>query len=152
MFQRVIDDFKNSAGTTLQLTSLVATAALALLVTIAFLCAATFVFVLQRYGAIEACLTCAGIFFVISIIAAVWYALRKNKARKQANARAAEGTKSALHTALADPMLVATGIQLVRAVGIKRLIPIVAIGGLALGLLAGRNNPVADGDDDARQE
>ena len=33
----------------------------------------------------------------------------------------------------------ATGIQLVRAIGIKKLIPILAVGGLALGLLASRN-------------
>ena len=36
-------------------------------------------------------------------------------------------------------MLVAAGIQIIRAVGIKKLIPILAVGGLALGLLAGRN-------------
>ena len=36
-------------------------------------------------------------------------------------------------------MLVATGIQLVRAIGVKRLIPILAVGGLALGLMASRN-------------
>jgi hypothetical protein len=35
-------------------------------------------------------------------------------------------------------MLVATGIQLIRAIGIKRLVPILAIGGLALGLMATR--------------
>ena len=39
---------------------------------------------------------------------------------------------------LADPMLVATGIQIVRAIGIKRLIPLLAVGGLALGFLATR--------------
>jgi hypothetical protein len=152
MFQRVIDNFKNSADTMLQLTSLAMVAALALLVTISFLCAATFIYVLQRYGAIEACLACAGIFFVISMIAAVWYALRKRRTRNQAKARAAEGKKSALHTALADPVLVATGLQLVRAVGVKRLIPIIAIGGLALGLLASRTHAGDDDDDDARQE
>ena len=38
-------------------------------------------------------------------------------------------------------MLVATGIQLIRAIGVKRLIPILAVGGLALGLLASRNAP-----------
>jgi hypothetical protein len=36
-------------------------------------------------------------------------------------------------------MLVATGIQLVRAIGVKKLIPILAVGGLALGLLASRS-------------
>jgi hypothetical protein len=53
--------------------------------------------------------------------------------------RAKETEKSALQTALADPMLVATGIQLIRAIGIKKLIPILAVGGLALGLLASRD-------------
>ena len=36
-------------------------------------------------------------------------------------------------------MLVATGVQLIRAIGIKKLVPILAVGGLALGLLASRN-------------
>jgi hypothetical protein len=36
-------------------------------------------------------------------------------------------------------MLVAAGLQVIRAIGIKKLIPILAVGGLALGLLASRN-------------
>ena len=39
---------------------------------------------------------------------------------------------------LADPMLVAAGLQIVRAIGVKKLIPILAVGGLALGFLASR--------------
>jgi hypothetical protein len=136
MFQRVIDDFKDSTGRALQLTSLAAAVALALFIAIAFLCAAAFVFVLQNYGLIEACLTGAGVFFVLTVIAAVCYRVAKNQART----RATEKAKSALQGALADPMLVAAGIQLIRAVGIKRLIPIIAVGGLALGLLANRNS------------
>ena len=38
-------------------------------------------------------------------------------------------------------MLVAAGIQAIRAIGIKKLIPILAVGGLALGLLASRSAP-----------
>jgi hypothetical protein len=45
-----------------------------------------------------------------------------------------------VQTALADPVLVAAGIQVIRAIGVKRLIPILALGGLALGLLASRNS------------
>jgi hypothetical protein len=135
MFARIADDFKESTGNALRLTSLAAAVALAAFITISFLCAAAFVYVLQTYGLIEACLTGAGIFLFVALIAAALYFARKKRAR----ARAAEATKSALHTALADPMLVATGIQLVRAIGLKRLIPILAVGGLALGLLAGRN-------------
>jgi hypothetical protein len=136
MFQRVVDDFKDSTGTALQLTALAAGVALAMFITLAFLCAAAFIFVLQNYGLIEACLTGAGIFFMVAVIAAVYYRVRQN----QAKVRAAEKAKSGLQTALSDPMLVAAGIQLMRAVGIKRLIPIIAVGGLALGLLANRNS------------
>ena len=46
MFQRLIDDFKDSTGTTLRMISLAAAAAMALLVTTGFLCAAAFVLVL----------------------------------------------------------------------------------------------------------
>ena len=35
-------------------------------------------------------------------------------------------------------MLVAAGIQVIRAIGIKKLIPILAVGGLALGFMASR--------------
>jgi hypothetical protein len=94
--------------------------------------------VLQTYGLIEACLTGAGIFLFVALIAAAVYIARKNRAR----ARATETAKSAVHTALADPMLVAAGIQIVRAIGVKKLIPILAVGGLALGLLASRNTSV----------
>ncbi|MDB5636507.1 MAG: hypothetical protein JWP51_1415 [Bradyrhizobium sp.] len=135
MFQRMIDDFKASTGTALRLTSLAAAAALALFITISFLCAAAFVFVLQRYGLIEACLAGAGVFLIVAVIAAGCYIVRKH----QLEARAAERTKSAVQTALADPMVVAAGLQVIRAIGIKKLIPILAVGGLALGLLASRN-------------
>ena len=136
MFARMIDDFKDQTGTALRLTSLAAAAALALFVTTSFLCAAAFMFMLQKYGPIEACLTGAGIFFVVTLIAAVCYMVRKN----QVKARVEENAKSAVQTALADPMLVAVGIQVIRAIGIKKLIPILAVGGLALGFLAGRNS------------
>jgi hypothetical protein len=136
MFQRIADDLKESTGTALRLTSLAAAAALALFITTSFLCAAAFVFMLQRYGLVEACLTGAGVFFVVTVIAAGGYMVRKN----QVKARAAETAKSAVQTALADPMLVAAGIQVIRAIGVKRLIPILAVGGLALGLLASRNS------------
>jgi hypothetical protein len=143
MFQRMIDDLKDSTGSALRLTSLAAAAALALLVTTSFLCAALFVFVLQQYGPIEACLSGAGVFFVVTLIAAGCYIARKNKVEARV-ARAAETTKSAAQSALADPMLVAAGIQVIRAIGIKKLIPILAIGGLALGFLASRNAAASD--------
>jgi hypothetical protein len=140
MFQRIIDNITRSAGATLRLTSLAAAMALALFVTIAFLCAAAFVFVLQNYGLIQACLTGAAVFFVVTLIAAGFYAIQKNQVEARA-APAAETAKSAVQTALADPMLVAVGLQVIRAIGVKKLIPILAVGGLALGLLVSRSAP-----------
>src|ERR1700716_3122438 len=136
MFQRMIDDFKESTGTALRLTSLAAAAAVALFITTSFLCAAAFVFVLQRYGLIEACLTGAAVFFIVTLIAAGCFMVAQNTIE----ARPKETAKSAGQTALADPMLVAAGIQVIRAIGVKKLIPILAVGGLALGLLASRNS------------
>ncbi len=140
MFQRMIDDFKDSTSNALRLTSLATAAALALFVATSFLCAAAFVAVLQTYGPIQACLAGAGVFFVLTLIATGCYVARKRRLK----ARAAETTKSALHTALADPMLVAAGIQIVRAIGIKRVVPLLAIGGVALGLLVASRRGAAD--------
>jgi hypothetical protein len=140
MFQRFIDDFKDSTGTALRLTSLAAAAALALLVTTGFLCAAAFVFVLQKYGPVEACLTGAAIFFVVTMIAASSYMARKKQIEKQIEARAeqvARTAKSTAQTVLADPMLMAAGIQVIRAIGVKKLIPILALGFFASRAAAG---------------
>jgi hypothetical protein len=137
MSQRLIDVLKESTGSALRLTSLAAAAALALLVTTAFLCAAAFVFVLQNYGPVQACLTGAAIFFVVTLIAAGCYMARKKQIQARAE-QAARMAKSTAQNVMFDPMLVATGIQVIRAVGIKKLIPILAVGGLALGFLASR--------------
>jgi hypothetical protein len=139
MFQRAIDDFKEGTGNALRLTSLVVVAVVAGFITIVFLCAAAFVFVLQNYGLIEACLSGAAIFFLLTLIAVVTYEIRRKSMKKRAAARAATA-KSATQNLLSDPMLMTAGLQLVRAIGIKKMIPILALGGLALGLLAGRRD------------
>ncbi len=139
MFQRMIDDLKETTARAARLTSLAAAAALALLVAAAFLCAAAFIYVLQTYGPIEACLSLAGLFFIVALVAGGAYMARKN----QVKARAAATQKSAVHSMLSDPMLVAAGIQVIRAIGVKRLVPLLAVGGLALGLFASRNTAAA---------
>jgi hypothetical protein len=134
MLQRIIDDLKRSAGTALDLTSLAVAAAFALLITTLFLCAAAFVYVLQKYGLIEACLTGAAIFFVITLITMICYIVRNRRAKIYAE----QAAKSAANAPFADPMLMAAGIQIARAIGAKRLIPILVLGGVALGFLATR--------------
>lgn len=141
MFQRMIDDIKASTGNAVQLTSLALAAAVTLFIATAFLCAAAFMFVLQQYGPIEACLAGAGVFLMAALLAAGSYMLRKHRMRIRAEQ---EAKAAAARAPLVDPAMVAIGIQIVRAVGIKRLVPILAIGGVALGLLAARGQAHAE--------
>jgi hypothetical protein len=136
MFQRMIDDIRDSTGNALRMTYLAAAAAFALLVTTSFLCAAAFVAVLEKYGPVQACLAGAGVFFVVTLIAAGSYMTRKRQIQARAAEAAKEAAKSGIRSALADPVLITAGIQIIRAVGVKRLIPIIAIVGVALGLFA----------------
>ena len=138
MFQRIIDGISASAGSTARLTSLAAGAAFALFITTCFLCAAAFISVLDKYGPVQACLAGAAIFFLLTLTAAVSYWAYKRQLRKEAHIAAERAAKSAAHSMLADPMLLATGLQIARAIGIKRLLPILAIGGVALGIMASR--------------
>lgn len=144
MLQRIIDDVRISTGTAVRQTSLAAMSALCLFITTAFLCAAAFIAVLNRYGPMEACFAGAGIFFVVTLIAAGTYMVRKRQMEARAAARAKAAASSAASSMLADPALLMTGLQIVRAVGFKRLIPILAIGGIALGVMAGRNSQAGD--------
>src|SRR5580698_10618403 len=121
MFERMIDDFKQSTGTAVRLTSLAAMAALALFITTSFLCAAAFVAVLDQYGLVAACLTGAAVFFVVALIAAGSYMVRQRQIRTRAAEAVRETASSAIHTAFADPMLVAAGLQVIRAIGLKKL-------------------------------
>jgi hypothetical protein len=136
VFQRIIDDVKASASTAVRLSSLAAVAAIALLIAVSFLCAAGFITVMDVYGVVQACLAAAAVFFIVTLIVIAIYAMQKRAAQRRAAARA----KSTARAMLSDPMLLATGLQIVRAVGVKRLLPILAVGGLALGLLAGRDH------------
>lgn len=138
MFQRIIDGISASTGTTMRLTSLAAGAAFALFITTCFLCAAAFISVLDKYGPVQACLAGAGIFFLLTLTAAGSYWGYKGETQKRARIAAERAAKSAASSMLADPMLLATGLQVARAIGIKRLLPILAIGGVALGIMASR--------------
>ena len=134
MLQKFMDDFRESTGSALRLTSLAIAVAVSLFITTSFLCAAAFVFVLQKYGLLQACLAGAGVFFVATMLAAICYAVRKRQIRR----KPVEAAKSTMQSALSDPMVLAAGLQIVRTIGLKRVIPLVAIGGIALGLLATR--------------
>jgi hypothetical protein len=141
MFQKVFDDIKQSVQASLRITSVAIAAAVAATLTACFLCAAAFIFVLDRYGLIQACLAGAGFFLIVTLVLLAWYVSLQRKMRKPV-----EQAKSTFQSALADPMVLAAGLQLVRAVGIKRLVPLLAIAGLALGLMTARTARSKDDD------
>ncbi len=144
MFAHMIDDFKESTGSALRLTSLAAAAALALFVTTSFICAAVFVFVLDKYGLVEACLAGAGRLLRGHADRRLLLHGAQEADREAGQSPRGEAAKSAVHSMLADPMVMAAGLQVIRAIGVKRLIPILAVGGVALGFLASRNTATGD--------
>jgi hypothetical protein len=146
MFQRWIDDFKTNTSTTLRLSALVVVNILALTVAGVFLCAAGFIYISHEYGSIYACLAGAALFLVLALVVLAIHGEQK----RRAEARRREAAKRASQSILTDPALLATGLQLARVVGIKRLLPVIALGGLALGLVASRrDNADDDAEDDA---
>lgn len=147
MFQRWIDDFKTSTSTTLRLSALVVANIVALAIAGVFLCAAGFIYISREYGSIYACLAGAGLFLVVALVVLAIHGEQK----RRAEVRRKEAAKRASQSILTDPALLATGLQLARVVGIKRLLPVIVLGGLALGLMAARrdNSTDDDGADDA---
>lgn len=150
MFQaleRIIDDVKGSTGNALRLSTLAVAAGVALLITSGFLTAALFVFVQQREGSVAACLAAAAVFFVIALIAVGCYAAHKRKTRRlleEAKRRAARAAAAAPASIFSDPAMIAIGVQLIRTIGVKRLIPLLAIGGLAVGFFASQRGKTAE--------
>jgi hypothetical protein len=147
MLKGIIDDLKNSTGNSLRMTSLMAMAGFAGFVALCFLCAAVFIAVMQRYSVIEACLTIAGIFVVIAAIFGQVYATKQKRARERAAAATRAAARAAANAPLIDPMMVATGIQIARTLGLKKVIPLLALAGVALGYMANRNSAAADEDE-----
>jgi hypothetical protein len=144
MFQRWIDDFKITTSTTLRLSALVVVNIIALVIALAFLCAAGFIYVSHEYGSIYACLAGAVLFLLIALVILAIHGEQK----RRAEIRRKEAAKRTSQSILADPALLATGLQLARVVGIKRLLPVIALGGLALGLMARRASAADDDADD----
>jgi len=140
MLHHMLDDLKASSAVALRLTALVTGCGLALFITTGFLCAAIFAVVLQRYGLPEACFAGAAVFLILTLITALAYVIYVRELRR----RAVEPEKSAITAALGDPATIAVAAQIIRTIGIKRLVPLLAIAGIALGMSARRRAPSAD--------
>ena len=143
MLHHMIDDLKTTSAVALRLTGLLLASAVALFVTTGFLCAAIFIVVLQRYGLPEACLAGAAVFFILTLVTALIYVLYKLETQREPVEE-----ESALTAALGDPAMIAVALQVGRAIGFKRLVPLLAIAGVAFRLSANRRR---DGGDHVEQ-
>ncbi len=109
-------------------------------VTVSFLCAAAFVVALERYGLVDAFLAGAGVFLVATMALLGTYAIYVARRRRDAQVRAA--LEPPPFSALADLRVILGGLQIVQAIGFKRLLPILAIGGAAFALAS---RPASEG-------
>ncbi len=132
MFERISDSWKKDASGALRLGVIAAASIVTATVTLCFLCAAAFVIALQRYGLVDACLAGAGMFLAATLALLGIYAIYVARRRREAQARA--GMEPPALSALADPRVILAGLQIVQAIGFKRLLSILAIGGAAVAL------------------
>ncbi|HZZ62289.1 MAG TPA: hypothetical protein VFE63_14150 [Roseiarcus sp.] len=145
MFEKFYERWKSEARGTLRLLALAAASAGAAAIALGFLCAAGFIYALDRFGLVDACLIGAAVFIAATLILLAVYLILAASRRREERARAAVAAPPS--SPLADPRLVLLAVQIVQAIGVKRLIPLLALGAagfaLASGAKRGRSNPGA---------
>jgi hypothetical protein len=118
-------------------------AALGGAVTLGFFIFAAFIGLAERYGPLTAALALGGLFLLITIIAAICCV--SSQRRTVASAKLALAARS--HAPWLDPKYLGVGMQIGRAIGWRRLVPLAAVGVLAAGLAKewlGRNRPAGE--------
>jgi len=103
-----------------------------LIAMIAFVAAALFVAVREAFGAVAACIACAALFGLIAVIASVCL----DRMQQSLKTHRVAAPKSATVSAMSDPVVVAAGIELARAAGFRRLLPLLALAGVAAAVAA----------------
>jgi hypothetical protein len=102
MLERIIGDARRTAATELRL--IAGAAALGATATLSLLCAAAFVFVMDRYNVLDACLTVASFWLIVTLALISIYV-----ANRRRSAQAAIAAQAARPSLLADPFVIATG-------------------------------------------
>src|SRR5262249_12614573 len=98
-------------------------------ITFVFLLVSAFVWLAGRYGALTAGLALGGLFLLITV-AALGYALWS---RSRTIERAERALAAQRNTPWLDPTLIGGAVRMSRAVGLRRMLPLVAIAALAAG-------------------
>jgi hypothetical protein len=98
--------------------------------TLGFFIFAAFIALTERYGPLTAALALGGLFLLITIVASI--CCLSSQRRTIADAKLALAARSS--TLWLDPRLLGAGLQVGRAIGWRRLVPLAAVGVLAAGL------------------
>ena len=133
MFGGLIDDIK--AKVRLGITSLVwgGIAAAAGMAGLLFLSVGAYLWLAQRYDPITACLVLGVAYVLLAAVALTVVASVRNRRPKRVPAPPAAQSQW-----WSDPVAIVTALQVVRAVGITRLLPIAVLGAVAAGFMMER--------------
>jgi hypothetical protein len=105
-------------------------------VAVGLLCAALFIWIDERFGAIWACLTLAGGFLlIVCTAAAAIVSIRRRQARILAV------RKQSAATLLRDPTVLGIALQVGRTLGFKRALPLALVGAFLVGIVLSRSAP-----------
>lgn len=129
MLERLTSDWRHAAVAEIRLIGIAAAAGAAATAALGLACAAVFVAVMNRYNIVDACLVVAAVFLAVTLaLLALYSALRRRAAKASSMARARS------RSLIADPLVVATGVQVLQAIGLKRALTLLAIVGGALAI------------------
>ncbi len=129
MLGRLIGAWREATAAEIRLIAVAVAAAGAATASLGLACAAVFVAVTNRFGVVNAWLTVAAVFLAVTLALLAPYVALRRRAQ-----RAASIAKARNRSLIADPLVVATGLQLVQAVGVKRALTLIAIVGGAMAL------------------
>jgi hypothetical protein len=149
VFSGYIDEFRVRLDLTLK--SIVAGAVVAFAGTAAFICGLVvlFLWVLQTYGLIYAWASVAAVFGVIALIALIPFVSanrRRSAIARKVEERVAKAEAERIEKKKhepewwQDPATLLTGVQLVRTLGLKRMLPVLAIGAVIAGFVMSRQS------------
>ncbi len=146
MFGEMIDDLKLKLDRTLRSVVFGAVAAAALSAAVVCGMVVLFLWVSQTYGVMQAWAALGSGFAAIAILTLIAMAVSRGNSRRRIRAERIVAEKEGPNVTkmLQDPAMLLTGIQLLRIVGIRRLLPLLLVGGVAAGFLLSRNGSEPD--------
>lgn len=156
MIAPFIDDLKSKIDSTLR--SIVFGAVMASALGAAAVCGAVvlFMWMSQTYGVMQAWSALGALFFGIALVALIAMSASRGRSRRRMLVeRAVAAEQSAKSPSflqdpsslLKDPAMLLTGLQIIRMIGIRRLFPLLLVGGVAAGFLLTRGESSGTAED-----